>query len=54
MTVNIYNQLSFDTEIYRNPLSWKLFWVEFIQNVCNIDDKHPSEQKYYKLQKEIH
>ena len=44
-------KLSLDTDIYRNPLFWKLFWVGFIQNVCYIDDKHPSEQKYYKLQK---
>ena len=40
----MYNQLGFDTEIYRNPLCWKLFWVEYIQNVCNTDDKHQSEQ----------
>ena len=51
MTVNIYNQVGFDAEIYWNPLFWKLFWVEFIQNVCNIDDKHQSKQNYYKLQK---
>ena len=47
MTVNIYkmyNQLGFDTEIYRNPLLWKLFWVTFIKNVCHLDDKHSSEQ----------
>ena len=40
----MYNQLGFDTETYRNPLFWKWFWVEFIPNVCNIDDKHPFEQ----------
>ena len=44
MAMNIYNKLGFNTEIYRNPLFWKLFWVEFIRNVYNIDNKQPFEQ----------